>query len=123
MLAPPGIVVAEGLAGVSGLECKIILDATNRLASQTPAPDGYDSIAEYVNATTGGSVAKMFNLIYGAILDQAAGTARRPGNPATSGSATKAPATPSAARRGDRMETLYGGPLSGRRPPRRSSRS
>ena len=81
MLAPPGIVVAEGLAGVSGLECKIILDATNRLASQTPAPDGYDSIAEYVNATTGGSVAKVFNLIYGAILDQAAGTARRPRQP------------------------------------------
>src|ERR1700749_1568304 len=56
LLAPPGTVVAEALAGVAGLEGKVILDATNRVASQTPPPTGYDSIAEYVKATTGGPV-------------------------------------------------------------------
>jgi predicted dinucleotide-binding enzyme len=80
----------EALAGISGLGGKVILDATNRLASQTPPPTGYDSIAEHVKATTGGPVAKVFNLNYGAIL------AQRPAprdDPATSGSETKAHAT------------------------------
>lgn len=80
LLAAPGTVVPDALAGVSGLPGKVILDATNRLASQTPPPDGYESVAQYVKATTGGAVAKVLNPNYGAILAQAASTARRPGN-------------------------------------------
>jgi predicted dinucleotide-binding enzyme len=109
LLAPPGTVVTEALAGVSGLEGKVILDATNRLASQTPPPTGYDSIAEHVKATTGGPVAKVFNLTYGAILDQAAGVARRPGNLWVGDEGAR-----DAVQRLSRdigMDALYGGPL------------
>jgi predicted dinucleotide-binding enzyme len=38
LLAPPGAVVAEALAGVSGLDGKVIVDATNRLASRLLRP-------------------------------------------------------------------------------------
>jgi 8-hydroxy-5-deazaflavin:NADPH oxidoreductase len=79
LLAPPATVVPDALAGVSGLHGKVIFDATNRIGSQTP-PAGYDSVAEYVKATTGGRVAKVFHLNFGAILDQAAASARRPSN-------------------------------------------
>jgi predicted dinucleotide-binding enzyme len=81
LLAVPGTVVGEALKGVSGLEGKVILDATNRIASETPPPEGYDSVAEYVKATTdAASVAKVFHLNYAVILDQAAAGERRPGN-------------------------------------------
>ncbi len=40
LLAAPGTVVSEALAGVSGLQGKVILDATNRIASETPPPAG-----------------------------------------------------------------------------------
>jgi predicted dinucleotide-binding enzyme len=89
LLASPGAVVAEALAGVSGLSGKIILDATNRLASQTSPPPGHDSVAEYVKATTGGPVAKVF------ITSTTEPSWARPPAPlsdrATSGSATRTP--------------------------------
>jgi predicted dinucleotide-binding enzyme len=79
LLATPGTVVAEALAGVTGLEGKVILDATNRVGDQAP-PGGYDSVAEYVKATTGGPVAKVFNLNFAAALEQVADAAKRPSN-------------------------------------------
>lgn len=109
LLASPGTVVAEALAGVSGLSGKIILDATNRLASQAPPPAGYDSVAEYVKATTGGPVAKAFNLNYGAILDQAVSTARRPGNIWVGDEGARHAVEQLSRDIG--MEPLYGGPL------------
>jgi hypothetical protein len=92
LLAPLGTVVVEALAGVSGLDGKVILDATNRLASQTPAPDGYDSIAKYVKRPPAAPVPRC------SISTTGPSWTRRPAprdDPATSGSATKAPATPS----------------------------
>jgi 8-hydroxy-5-deazaflavin:NADPH oxidoreductase len=81
LLAVPGTAVSEALAGVSGLQGKVVLDATNRISSETPPPAGYDSVAEYVKETTGaGSLAKVFHLNYGAILDRAASGERRPSN-------------------------------------------
>src|ERR1700761_5272994 len=109
LLASPGGVVAEALAGVAGLRGKIILDATNRIASQTPPPAGHDSIAEFVKATTGGPVAKVFNLNYGAILDQAATTARRPGNLWVGDDGARDVVQRLSHDIG--MEALYGGPL------------
>jgi predicted dinucleotide-binding enzyme len=79
LLAVPSAVVPDALAAVTGLDGKVIFDATNRIGDQTP-PAGYDSVAEYVKATTGGPVAKVFHLNFGAILDQAAGSATRPSN-------------------------------------------
>jgi hypothetical protein len=79
LLAVPSPVVPDALAAVTGLDGKVIFDATNRIGGQTP-PAGHQSIAEYVKATTGGPVAKVFHLNFGAILDQAAGSARQPSN-------------------------------------------
>ena len=43
-------------------------------------PAGYASIAEYIKAQTGGPTAKVFNLNFGALLEQAAEIAPKPGN-------------------------------------------
>jgi predicted dinucleotide-binding enzyme len=70
--------VPDALARVTGLEGQIVLDATNRMAAAPPAR--YASIAEYIKAQTGGPTAKVFNLNFGALLEQAAETAPKPGN-------------------------------------------
>ena len=70
--------VPDALTRVTGLEGKVVLDATNRMAAAPPA--GYPSIAEYIKAQTGGPTAKVFNLNFGALLEQAAETSPRPGN-------------------------------------------
>ena len=80
LLAVPSDAVPDALAAVTGLDGKVILDATNRIGGLA-APAGHQSNAEYVRATTtGGPVAKVFHLNFSAILDQAAGSARRPSN-------------------------------------------
>jgi 8-hydroxy-5-deazaflavin:NADPH oxidoreductase len=79
LLAVPNEAVPAALAGVTGLRDKIIIDATNRLDGEAP-PTGYASIAEFVKATTGGPVAKAFNLNYGKLFEQAAAASTRPGN-------------------------------------------
>src|ERR1700683_5330107 len=66
LLAVPSAVVPDALAGVSGVDGKVIFDATNPLGGQAP-PAGHQSNAEYVKATTGGPVAKVFHLNFGAI--------------------------------------------------------
>jgi 8-hydroxy-5-deazaflavin:NADPH oxidoreductase len=108
LLAPPGTVVPEALAGVSGLEGKVILDATNRIGDDA-LPSGYGSIAEYVKVTTGGQVAKVFNLNYGSILKQAAASVNRPGNLWVGDEGARAAVEQLSAEIG--MEALYGGPL------------
>jgi len=110
LLAVPGTVISEALAGVSGLQGKVILDATNRINSQTPPPAGYDSVAEYVKETTGaGSVAKVFNLNFGAILDQAATAERRPSNLWVGDEGARDAVERLSADIG--LEAAYGGPL------------
>jgi predicted dinucleotide-binding enzyme len=110
LLAVPGTVVSEGLAGVSGLQGKVILDATNRISSETPPPAGYDSVAEYVKETTGaGSVAKVFHLNYGAILGRAAAAERRPSNLWVGDEGARDAVEQLSADIG--MEAAYGGPL------------
>ena len=108
LLAVPSAVVPEALAAVTGLDGKVIFDATNRIGSQTP-PAGYDSVAEYVKATTGGPVAKVFHLNFGAILDQAAGTATRPSNLWVGDEGARDAVGQLSRDIG--MEAVYGGPL------------
>jgi predicted dinucleotide-binding enzyme len=79
LLAVPNQAVPAALAGVTGVDRKIVLDATNRLGGEAP-PAGYRSVAEYVKATTNGPVAKVFNLNYGKLLEQAATVSVRPDN-------------------------------------------
>lgn len=79
LLAVPYGAVPDALAGVSGLAGKTVIDATNRLGGEEP-PDGHASMAEYVKATTGGPVAKAYNLNFGSLLEQAAAAPERPSN-------------------------------------------
>jgi predicted dinucleotide-binding enzyme len=110
LLAVPGTVVSEALTGVSGLQGKVILDATNRISSETPPPAGYESVAEYVKETTGaGSVAKVFHLNYGAILDRAAAATKRPSNLWVGDEGARDAVEQLSSDIG--MEAAYGGPL------------
>ncbi len=110
LLAVPGPVLSEALAGVTGLQGKVILDATNRIGSETPPPAGFDSVAEYVKETTGaGSVAKVFQLNYGAILDRAAAAERRPSNLWVGDEGARGAVEQLSADIG--MEAAHGGPL------------
>jgi 8-hydroxy-5-deazaflavin:NADPH oxidoreductase len=79
LLAVPNLAVPSALESVTGVEGKIILDATNRLSGEAP-PTGFESIAEYVKATTKGTVAKAFNLNYGDLYERAAQVSTRPSN-------------------------------------------
>jgi 8-hydroxy-5-deazaflavin:NADPH oxidoreductase len=108
LLAVPSAVVPDALAAVTGLDGKVIFDATNRIGSQTP-PAGYDSVAEYVKATTSGPVAKVFHLNFGAILDQAAGSATRPSNLWVGDEGARDAVEQLSRDIG--MEAVYGGPL------------
>jgi hypothetical protein len=108
LLAVPSAVVPDALAAVTGLDGKVIFDAINRIGSQTP-PAGYDSVAEYVKATTDGPVAKVFHLNFGAILDQAAGSATRPSNLWVGDEGARDAVEQLSRDIG--MEAVYGGPL------------
>jgi predicted dinucleotide-binding enzyme len=109
LLAVPNQAVPAALASVTGLNGKVVLDATNRLSGEAP-PTGYPSIAEYVKATTGGPVAKAFNLNYGNLYDQAASAATRPGNIWVGDEGARAAVEQLCRDIG--MQALNGGPLS-----------
>ena len=68
LLAVPGGAVADALAGVTGLEGKTIVDATNLIRGEYPA--GAESLAAFVKQQTGGSVAKAFNTIFARTYDR-----------------------------------------------------
>jgi predicted dinucleotide-binding enzyme len=99
--------VPDALTRVTGLEGKIVLDATNRMAAAPPA--GYASIAEYIKAQTGGPTAKVFNLNFGALLEQAAETAPKPGNIWVGDEGARVAVEQLT--RGIGMEPLHAGPL------------
>jgi len=99
--------VPEALTRVTGLDGKVVLDATNRMAEAPPA--GHASIAEYIKAQTGGPTAKVFNLNFGALLEQAAETSQRPGNIWVGDE--NARAAVEQLTRDIGMEPLHGGPL------------
>jgi len=79
LLAVPSDSVPTALSGVTGLQGKVVIDATNRLNGEEP-PTGYSSVAEYVRATTNGPTAKAFNLNFGALFEKAGAASTRPNN-------------------------------------------
>jgi predicted dinucleotide-binding enzyme len=99
--------VPEVLTRVTGLEGKVVLDATNRMAAEPPA--GSPSIAEYIKAQTGGPTAKVFNLNFGKLLEQAAEASSKPGNIWVGDE--EARAAVEQLTRDIGMEPLHGGPL------------
>jgi 8-hydroxy-5-deazaflavin:NADPH oxidoreductase len=78
LLAMPGRAIVPALEGVSGIEGRITIDATNVIGA-TP-PEGFDSNAEYVKSKTGAPTAKSFNINFAAIYDRIATASTPPGN-------------------------------------------
>ena len=107
LLAVPSEAVPEALRAVTGLEGKLVVDATNRFGGQ--APDGHPSVAEYVKATTGGPTVKAFNLNFGKLLDAARAEPSPPHNLWVGDEEARAAVEQLSADIG--MEALHGGPL------------
>lgn len=99
--------VPDALTRVTGLEGKVVLDATNRLSAAAPA--GYPSTAEYIRAQTGGPTAKVFNLNFAGVLEQAAEASHRPGNLWVGDEGARDAVEQLSHDIG--MEAVYGGPL------------
>jgi 8-hydroxy-5-deazaflavin:NADPH oxidoreductase len=67
LVAVPSNQLADALGKVTGLEGKVVLDATNAFAGRD---EGFESLAHQVKAIVGGPVAKSFNANYAALYDQ-----------------------------------------------------
>jgi hypothetical protein len=67
LVAVPGGSIAEALGKVSGLDGKVVIDATNAFGSRN---EGFESLAHEVKSIAGGPVAKSFNTNYAAVYDK-----------------------------------------------------
>jgi 8-hydroxy-5-deazaflavin:NADPH oxidoreductase len=67
LVAVPPLAIADALRGVTGLDGKVAIDATNAYGGRNEA---YESLAHEVKSITGGPVAKAFNLEYAVLYDQ-----------------------------------------------------
>jgi 8-hydroxy-5-deazaflavin:NADPH oxidoreductase len=77
LVAVPGGSIADALGNVTGLEGKVVIDATNAFGDRNEA---FESLADEVKSIVGGPVAKSFNTNYGAVYDQIDEQRVRPGN-------------------------------------------
>jgi 8-hydroxy-5-deazaflavin:NADPH oxidoreductase len=78
LIATPGGAVAEALDGISGIQGKTVLDATN-LIGVSP-PEGFSSNAEFIKSKTGAPAAKSFNANFASLYDRIENARERPGN-------------------------------------------
>jgi 8-hydroxy-5-deazaflavin:NADPH oxidoreductase len=76
LVAVPSGSISAALAGVTGLEGKIAVDATNAFGGRD---ERYESLAQEVKAHTNGPVAKAFNANSGALFDRIGEQRVRPG--------------------------------------------
>jgi predicted dinucleotide-binding enzyme len=67
LVAVPGGAIAEALGKVSGLEGKVVIDATNAFGGRN---EEFESLAHEVKSIAGGPVAKSFNANFAAIYDE-----------------------------------------------------
>jgi predicted dinucleotide-binding enzyme len=67
LVAVPGGAIAEALDKVTGLEGKVVIDATNAFGGRN---EEFESLAHEVKSIVGGPVAKSFNTNFAAIYDQ-----------------------------------------------------
>ena len=77
LLAVPGRTVADALGRVTGLEGKVVIDATNAFGGRN---EEFESLAHEVKSIAGGPVAKSFNCNYAAVYDRIDEQRARPGN-------------------------------------------
>jgi predicted dinucleotide-binding enzyme len=75
ILAVPGGAVEDALRGVSGVEGKILIDATNPLQGR---PDGVESLSVLAKSVANGPTAKAFNANFAALFEQAGKEGERP---------------------------------------------
>lgn len=78
ILAVPGGAVEEALGKVSGVEGKILIDATNPLQGR---PDGVESLSAWAKSLAKGQTAKAFNTNFAALFEQAANAGETPTMP------------------------------------------
>jgi 8-hydroxy-5-deazaflavin:NADPH oxidoreductase len=76
LLAVPSGAIAEALGKAGDLAEVPVIDATN--AVRAPRPDGFDSLAAYVQSLTCGPVAKAFNTNFARIFDRIDDAGERP---------------------------------------------
>ena len=76
LVAVPSKAIDDALARVSGLEGKVVLDATNAPRGRD---DRFPSLAHQVKAAAGGPVAKAFNLDFARAYGEVRGQERPPG--------------------------------------------
>jgi len=67
LVAVPSNAIASALGKVSGLEHKVVIDATNSFTGRNEA---FESLAHEVKSHVGGPVAKAFNCNFAAIYDE-----------------------------------------------------
>lgn len=77
LVAVPSGAIDDALSKVSGLEGKIVIDATNAFGGRDEA---FESLAHQVKARTNGHVAKSFNLNFARLYDQIDGQDPPPAN-------------------------------------------
>lgn len=77
LLAVPSGAIADALGKVTGLEGKVVVDATNHFQGDRP---DFPSLAHQVKSITGGPVAKGFNLNFARAYDQVSTQDPKPGN-------------------------------------------
>lgn len=77
LVAVPSNAIADALGKVSGLEGKVVIDATNAFTGRN---EEFESLAQEVKSHTGGPVAKSFNCNYAVLYDQIDAQRARPSN-------------------------------------------
>ena len=76
LLAVPSAAIADALSTVSGVDGKVVIDATNHFRGERP---DFPSLSHQVQSITGGPVAKAFNLNFANIHDKVASERTPPG--------------------------------------------
>jgi 8-hydroxy-5-deazaflavin:NADPH oxidoreductase len=77
LVAVPSDAIADALGKVSGLEGKVVIDATNAFGARN---EQFESLAHEVKSIVGGPVAKAFNLNFANQYDQIDEQRVRPSN-------------------------------------------
>ena len=78
LVAVPGSSIAGALEGLTGVEGKTVIDATNRIG--VDAPEGFASNAEFVKSKTNGPTAKAFNINFASLYEHLGDGRVRPSN-------------------------------------------
>jgi 8-hydroxy-5-deazaflavin:NADPH oxidoreductase len=77
LVAVPSSAIGDALGKVSGLDGKVVIDATNAFHGRN---EGFESLAHEVKSHVTGPVAKSFNCNYAAVYDEIDGQDVRPSN-------------------------------------------